>query len=78
MTTVCLHVFETCQLFVYNLDPLCVSWTWTKCQTNRKFFPNVTIVPVLGNHDSYEPDNFTSKSAVCLHFLYSDLIFFRQ
>ena len=27
----------------------------------QKTFPNATIIPVLGNHDSYKPDNFTSN-----------------
>jgi hypothetical protein len=29
--------------------------------TIRMYFPTVPIVPVLGNHDAFEPDNFTSK-----------------
>lgn len=27
----------------------------------RNYFPNSTIIPVLGNHDAYEPDNYTSN-----------------
>ncbi len=27
----------------------------------RKYFPNTPIVPALGNHDSFAPDNFTGK-----------------
>ena len=28
----------------------------------QKTFPRATIIPVLGNHDSYKPDNFTSNN----------------
>ena len=28
----------------------------------QKIFPNATIIPVLGNHDSYKPNNFTSNN----------------
>ena len=27
----------------------------------REYFPNTTVIPVMGNHDAYQPDNFTSK-----------------
>ena len=27
----------------------------------REYFPNTTIIPVMGNHDAYEPDNYTSN-----------------